>query len=239
MNLSQRGGGDRLNVEAGEGLRNPHPQLGQHDLLHLLVGEGLHVVLEAGERLGGRDRAKVGPARQDLAQLDVSGSHRLPGHPPTAPARRQCRTRLHFLRDPEGVVHRHLLHQEVGAAVFPEEASQFPYNGLRWVVESFIKLLERRSAARGPGGGRLRSRPMDAAETTFGPSYSPPACSAISPPAKAAGCLPPVPSEPVLIGLPMDSSALPSLDRPNSTGKSFSPGAYGHTAFGPATPSSG
>jgi len=98
-------------------------------LLHLGVGEWLHLVLQPRKRLQIGIRQQVRAARQNLSQLDVGRSHRLQvirqllGQSLAGSTRRAVRPRLvvcgrNFL-DAEAILGGHLLGQ-IGAPVLPQ-----------------------------------------------------------------------------------------------------------------------
>lgn len=70
MDLSQRGRGERLRIEAAEDALDRSPELALDDPPRLLSGERNSLILELLELLGDVERNEVGTGGQELAQLD-------------------------------------------------------------------------------------------------------------------------------------------------------------------------
>jgi len=118
VDLAERSGGERRSVETGKRLGDAHAQFAHDNLLGLLVRESRDLVLKTFERLhvGGRDQ--VGPAGEDLADLDVSGPHRFEVVGELVGGDVADFFALFF--GIVGFVETHVLHQ-IGTAVFPEK----------------------------------------------------------------------------------------------------------------------
>ncbi len=76
VNLAQGGGGNRQAIELEERVRHAHAELLADGALDVLVGEGLDVVLQAGQRIEIRGRKQVGARREYLTQLDECRAER-------------------------------------------------------------------------------------------------------------------------------------------------------------------
>jgi hypothetical protein len=123
MNLAQGGGRERHRIKTRERLRDSDSQLRRYDLFHLGKGKGFDLVLKSRERLQIRFWQQVRPAGKHLAQLHVSGSHRFEVIGQLIRRGLSVAGRLQCLRI-NGLVDAHLLH-EIGAAVFPQQQSNF------------------------------------------------------------------------------------------------------------------
>ena len=99
------------------------PELRKEYLFHLLVGEGLHPILQPGKRREVGFWKQVRPAGEHLAHLYIGRPHRLQviGKPLGGGF---SRPRLQLLRV-ELIGQRHLL-GKVGATVLPEQSCDLP-----------------------------------------------------------------------------------------------------------------
>ncbi len=77
VHLRDRGGGDRLRLDALEGFGETHAELFCQDFLDFVVAEGLDMVLQPRQGVGVNRRNDVGTRRKQLRELDVRRSELL------------------------------------------------------------------------------------------------------------------------------------------------------------------